>query len=668
MRIIPKKTKVTMEFFKGVDLLDVCVGMVGAVIAVALFISNIPGRMWLLMIVVALFVTLIMPIDDDKTYMSIYYGLKHLARTKRYRKRSLPEAEAPNGDTAAPPPRKGKRYKVVQKPKTVSDGNVLDITPFTGIDGSYIEYGGQYYGMVLEVPSVEFRFMTENRQNTLIDRVLGSVMRTVTGEQTAAIIKIDRPIIYDDFIAAEYRKIDDIKESYVNGLLSDEEITGRMEVIYGRIEEIKRINTRDRVYRPFHYLAFFDKSKDILGGQVQNAISQLSSNDMDCKLLDSRELAIFLKYSYTQEFDEREIDHIPPEGYMDWIVPKRIEFGSRTVKYDGLITHTLRIIDYPMLVSNAWGFQLFNDMSTRVVLKMKPVERFKAVRRIDRAIDELRGQENSTGKTSKLIELGNHIDTLSELLSLLQSDNETLFEVNVYITIFDYEQTKMLEQRKHGGKAKETVAATPIKKLMKRQLAEQGFKTTDMFLQQFEAYASGHISARDAFLNKSRGIHSGSIAAAFPFVYTSLCDKNGFAIGENGGVPVFINFFMRDRERVNSNMVIIGKSGSGKSYATKTLLANLAAEDSKIFVLDPENEYQVLAENLHGKIIDVGSATQGRLNPFHVITTASDDEENTDSDDSSVNINTSLNTHLQFLEEFFRQILPGIDSDALEYL
>lgn len=123
-----------------------------------------------------------------------------------------------------------------------------------------------------------------------------------------------------------------------------------------------------------------------------------------------------------------------------------------------------------------------------------------------------------------------------------------------------------------------------------------------------------------------------------------------------------MNFFKRDKERVNSNMVVIGKSGSGKSYATKTLLSNLAAEDSKIFILDPENEYQALAENLKGKIIDVGSATQGRLNPFQIITGISDDE------DDEAAVKTSFNTHLQFLEEFFRQILPGIENDALEYL
>jgi hypothetical protein len=572
-------------------------------------------------------------------------------------------AKAPAGARAKAAGGAALSGKVRQKLQVVPD--VAEITPFTGIDGDCIEYGGNYYGMVVEIPSIEFRFLTQSRQDSIIDRNLGAALRMVSEDGAAAIVKIDRPIIYDDYIAAEEEKLAEMGVALENGLINEAEYDARLSVIAARMEEIRQANTADRIYRPFHYLVFFERTREMVGERAQNALGQLSNGDMECRVLGEKELAVFLKYNYTVEFDEREIAEIPKESYMDWILPKRVEFSGRTVKYDDLITHTLMITDYPMEVSNAWGHLLFNTLSTRVVLKMKPVDRYRAVRRIDRAIDELRTRENSTGKASRRIELSSHIDTLSELLVLLQGDNEKLFDVNVFVTVYDYPQTRALREQAAGRTA--ALPGLALKQNVKRQLAEQNFRTTDLFLRQFHAYASSNISEYDAFTAKGRGIHSGSIAAAFPFVYKALSDRGGIKVGSSGAIPVFINFFQRDRLRVNSNLVIIGKSGSGKSFATKTLLANLASDDSKVFILDPENEYGTLAENLRGKVIDVGNATQGRLNPFHIITTADDDEDTPDGAVSKGG-NVSFNTHLQFLEEFFRQILPGIEPDAIEYL
>lgn len=77
------------------------------------------------------------------------------------------------------------------------------------------------------------------------------------------------------------------------------------------------------------------------------------------------------------------------------------------------------------------------------------------------------------------------------------------------------------------------------------------------------------------------------------------------------------------------NTIIIGKSWSGKSYATKTLLANLASDNEKIFILAPENEYGNLAKNLNGRVLDVSSSKNGRINLFQIITSL-DDENNDD--------------------------------------
>ncbi|MBP5306059.1 MAG: DUF87 domain-containing protein [Lachnospiraceae bacterium] len=181
-----------------------------------------------------------------------------------------------------------------------------------------------------------------------------------------------------------------------------------------------------------------------------------------------------------------------------------------------------------------------------------------------------------------------------------------------------------------------------------------------MFFDKMNAFIASQISSYDPNGKDGRGIPSNSLAAGYPWIYAHISDEGGFKLGSSGGVPVFIDFFRRDSERVNSNMVIIGKSGSGKSYATKSILSNLASEDAKIFILDPENEYSELAANLHGKVINVANAQFGRLNPFNIITALDDDEEG----DAS----GSFSTHLQFLEEFYRQILPDIDKDALEYL
>ncbi|UKI14069.1 MAG: hypothetical protein L6V85_08155 [Clostridiales bacterium] len=47
------------------------------------------------------------------------------------------------------------------------------------------------------------------------------------------------------------------------------------------------------------------------------------------------------------------------------------------------------IADYPLRVRNAWGADIFNIPNTKVVLHVKPVDKFKAIKRIDKCIGEM---------------------------------------------------------------------------------------------------------------------------------------------------------------------------------------------------------------------------------------------------------------------------------------
>jgi len=618
MRIIPKNTRVAIEFFKGIDLIDVLIGMLGFSITVFIFMSNLGGRSVLMVTVLLVFVFLLMRVDSDKMYMMIFHSLKHLAYKRNFRKY---------------PQKKSKEF------------DVRDIMPFTGISNGLIDYNGQYYGAVLEIPSIDFRFFSEFRQNNIIEKALGAILRAIPHDMGANIVKIDRYINMDKYIVGEEKKMHEISESYLNGLITENELTIRMQILLDRRDDLMRFNFEDRVVRSFHYLVLFGKTTDNARAQAVSAFETLYRSDMQSYILNDLELAIFLKYNYTIDFDEHEAYDMDPADYMDWIMPETIRFKGRKTFIDDMPTHNLRVYEYPTEVTNAWGCNIFNMPDTKVVMKLHPLERHKALHRIDRAIDELSGQSRSTGKVSKLMEVDKHISTLAEVMRLLQGDNETLFETNIYLTLYD---------RVVGKKTNE------FKQRVRRAMAEESFKTEDMLLRQFEAYAGASVSTYDPCVRKSRSIHSSSVAAVFPFVLSALDDDDGINLGSSAGIPAFVNFFKRDDRRINSNMVIIGKSGSGKSYATKMILSNLSAEDSKVFILDPENEYSGIARKMDGKLIDAGSAKQGRINPFHIVPTVDEEGEE--------GASSSFVTQLQFLEEFFRQILPDINTDALEQL
>lgn len=621
MRVIPRRTKVKIEFIRGITIGDIILGIIGIAVAIALFISQgIAYNIWFGIAWVTIIVSLYFKVADNlRLYETLGFIFRFFAQRKKFSK------------------------KVVKGFSPINE-----IIPFVGVvQDRFIDFEN-YYAQVFEITPLEFGLLNEYKQNMLIE-TFANALRRLANDQMASIIKLNKAMILDNYIYNEDKKYDNLLELQYEGEISPAEVEMRAGVFEERVSVMEDYNRQDKIYKDHFYLMVFDKDKESLENTVNGMMNTLVNavTPLYTQRLYGRDLVVFLRANYGKEFDERELDGIPMSKHVDWATPNQIKFKANRVLIDNKPFRQFVISDYPLQVANAWGASYYLLDRTRVITKIKPIPKMDAEKNLDKAIMEMETKVFYSGKSSRRIENETHLETLRDLLVSLKNNNQQLYDVNTFITCED--------------QARKEVRAI---------LKQEGFKYSEMFGRQVDAFVSSNISMRDSIKDTKRGIPTSTLAALFPFVSSALQDPNGFYVGYNE-FPVFVDFFKRDRERVNSNMMIIGKSGSGKSYATKTLLSNFAADNTKIFILDPEDEYTNLSFRLKGKVIDVGSSAMGIINPFHIMTNLKDDiKESEDEKESLLKTEDSdtFSIHLQFLEQFFKVILEGISSDAFEVL
>ena len=633
VRIVPRRTKVKLEFVKGFTGIDLVLAIVVAAILIVLAASNFPGHVWIAMAWAILGLSLFFKIaDSDRFYVTIGHLARFSMQKKKYEKGS----------------KDGK-------------GNIKDIIPFESIYQDRCISYGNYYAEVIEVKPILFDLLNEYSQNNVIDIGFGNALRRLDDSQVCELVKINKAMVLDNYSYAENKKYDRLLDQLYEKQMSQEEIDARAPIFEERVSFIEDKNRANKIYKDYFYLVVMGKDLEALENTVSGMITSLATSltPVAAKRLEGSELAVFLRANYNREFNERDLENIPFSEYVNWATPNKIKFSSAKYNIDGRNYRTYAISEYPLQVGNAWGTSFFLLDRTKVVMKFKKAPRYESEKKIDKAIMDMETKLYKTGKSSTRIELTTHLQTLRNLLAELKNSNQQLFDVNTFITCED-----------------------AARKDVKAVLKQEGYRYTELFARQIDAFISTGISMRDNIKELQRGIPTYTLAGVFPFVSSELQDESGFYLGDNE-YPVFVDFFVRNPQRVNSNMMIIGKSGSGKSFATKTLLANFAADNTKIFIIDPEKEYDALAGHLHGKLIDVGSSIQGIINPFHVIRAFEEDDEDEKVQDNVVEMeddakskkkqkvvrtDDSFNQHLQFLEQFLRTILEGISSDAFELI
>lgn len=130
---------------------------------------------------------------------------------------------------------------------------------------------------------------------------------------------------------------------------------------------------------------------------------------------------------------------------------------------------------------------------------------------------------------------------------------------------------------------------------------------------------SGLASAVPLGVNRiyaDRMVNTEAAALFIPFEAQEMNEPNGLYYGVNATSHNLV--ILNRMEAQNSNGLIIGKSGSGKSFAAKMEMAQafLKSESNEIFVIDPQAEYKPLCEALGGQVVRIAPGSDTHINPF----------------------------------------------------
>jgi len=104
------------------------------------------------------------------------------------------------------------------------------------------------------------------------------------------------------------------------------------------------------------------------------------------------------------------------------------------------------------------------------------------------------------------------------------------------------------------------------------------------------------------------------LSSIFPFVSFDLSSNEGILYGvnqHNNSLILFDRFSLE-----NANSVVFAKAGSGKSYAVKLEILRSLMSGVDTIAVDPENEYQPLAEAIGGSFFNISLASPNHINPF----------------------------------------------------
>jgi type IV secretory pathway VirB4 component len=320
----------------------------------------------------------------------------------------------------------------------------------------------------------------------------------------------------------------------------------------------------------------------------------------------------------------------------DVVAPSAVRVDPRSINISGMNARVFFAVSYPRYLNDGWLEPILDlEKELDVSIVIHPIDTAETLKKFQKKVAEVQSQINANEEKGMVRDpqLEAAYRNLEDLRDKLQQAEEKLFDVGLYIAVYgaDEESLNKTEAEVKGILDSRLVYLKPA------------------LFQQEQGLRSVLPTMTDELMVHSK-FNSSPLSSFFPFTSFDLTSDTGILYGinrHNSSLVLFDRFSL-----TNYNSVTFATSGAGKSYTTKLEILRSLMFGTEVIVIDPEREYEYLAEATGGRFFNISLSSAHHINPFDL----PDPEENEDPEDL-------LRSHIIELIGLMRLMLGGLSPE-----
>jgi len=309
----------------------------------------------------------------------------------------------------------------------------------------------------------------------------------------------------------------------------------------------------------------------------------------------------------TYERDGEAVDGIP-EIHQTVVSPSSIERTPSALRTDNQWAQSLWVGEYPDAPMDGFLEKLYaaaETQQTDISIHIDPRDTRETLDSLENKIEDLEADYEYLTEKHRASARGveKDLEDHQEMYDVLRNTTMQAFDVSTYLTVRGDERDNV---------DTESVSTTA------RQAPANLTPVTPRW-SQLKTFTSASPIALDQFnetLDSKTPMLGGAVGAMFPFVSGAFAEP-GIEYGTYAlnSSPLILDRFKR---QTGYCMMVIGRLGAGKSFATKLRLVRRAMfdEDTVIIMLDPMRGFAGVNEALDGERVTVGG--RRGLNPLEI--------------------------------------------------